>query len=273
MIFKYLDYRKYIADWVQTRKERGFAVTFHSLSEWMRIQKSYFSRVMKGDADLNGDQAFLLARAMELDKEESAYFSLLVEWSRASLKERKQVLLEEIQTIQRRKISSESVLSKTEPQVENLQSYYLNPLNQLLHIALTDAASAPASLRQMAHKFGIEEREFFALTEALLQQGLLKKEGSKFVNQAGQMHLKRSHPLTKVNHVLHRAHALARLMASDFERNYTFTATFSADEATFTQVKSAFMEFLKAVEAPIEKAPAKNCFQMNFDLFPWAVFE
>ena len=137
-IYKYLEYRNFIREFVEKKKRFGDKITYESLANSLRIQKSYLSKVLSGKARLSSDQAYLLAKFLKLDNEELEYFNLLIELDSTSLEIRKKEISKKIEAIQNKKnrpkehLNSDKIFNDPDT-----SKYYFDPLHQLIHVALT----------------------------------------------------------------------------------------------------------------------------------------
>ncbi|MCB0413282.1 MAG: TIGR02147 family protein [Bdellovibrionales bacterium] len=271
MIFKYLDYREYLKS--LTSKQSPYKnYNYQTLANIMRIQKSYLSRVMKKEAHLSQDQCYLLSSHLQLNSSESRYFELMVEYQRTGLENRRHEIVAHLKRIQVQQIKSEKFLNKN-LQSSSLEEYYTNPILQILHIALLLDGNFEYKNKIIQTHMGLSEEQVQASIQKLLDLKVLSKRGSLFINEAKGMHLKYNSPLTPINHSLLRGVSMQHLLKLGIDSKYSFSTTFSAHQETFTIIKSEFFKFLTQIEQPIGAAPAKNCYQINFDLFPWITGE
>ncbi|MCB0364668.1 MAG: TIGR02147 family protein [Bdellovibrionaceae bacterium] len=272
MIFEFDNYREFLRAWVREQRSRGQPVTFQALAQQVGIQKSYFSKVLNGEADLSSDQVFLLASSLGLSEDEAHYLELLVELQRTGLADRKDFLRRKVQQMQKQFLLSSSHLSKSFSSAEGLEDYYLNPLLQVLHIGATleDGESPPTTTR-LSKSMGLAPELTKELIERLEELGVLQKDREKgWVNQMPGIHLKREHPLTKLNHYLMRAMSLFQIMRRPWNESYTLSVTFSADDQAEESIQKEFQYFLKKVEGIVSQSKNQKAYQINFDLYPWS---
>ncbi|MCR9204524.1 MAG: TIGR02147 family protein [Halobacteriovoraceae bacterium] len=275
-IYEYDCYRAYTRDWVEEKKRLGFKVTFQGLAEKIGVQKAYLSRVLKMDADLNSDQAYLLMKELSLAPPESEYFLLLLEYSRTSLIERKRSLKTNIKEAQGKYFYTDNHLDKKslklfkEEKLEFSESYHLNPYNQLVHVALTidRFRENPDKLREALN---ISQKEFNAVLEYLEKCGFITiKEGQVFVLDSA-IHLSRDSQKfwpwyqQMINLTNNRSRSL------NSQENLNFTVTFSGNQETFSSFKTDVLKLLEKFQKRVESAPSENLYQLTFDLMNWQV--
>jgi TnpA family transposase len=63
--------------------------------------------------------------------------------------------------------------------------------------------------------------------------------------------------------------SLAQLNRVDDGDKYSFMATFTGDDETFSKVRKRYDSFIKECESLTENAKQKAVYQLNFDFFKW----
>src|SRR5690348_755634 len=135
-IFSKNDYRKILGAIVPERKRLDSSVNFQKMAAYVRVPKSYLSRVIHGKADLNTDQLFLVCQYLEFNEQESTYMQLLLEYARTGLRTRKEKLQSEIRRMQVQHLDTKEHLKASPVGASNdeLAAYYLDPWIQLTHV-------------------------------------------------------------------------------------------------------------------------------------------
>jgi transcriptional regulator with XRE-family HTH domain len=133
-VFNHLDYKLAIRDLVDSRKQLDKKWTYQRVAEVMGIQKSYLSQVLADRAELNADQLYLLIQELEIPSADGEYLQLLLDYARSSVKRRKDDLKDKIDSIQRKKLVSESFLKVQTIADDNTSTndYYLDSYNRSL---------------------------------------------------------------------------------------------------------------------------------------------
>jgi transcriptional regulator with XRE-family HTH domain/DNA-binding Lrp family transcriptional regulator len=245
-------------------------MTFQELAARMKVQKSYLSRVLKGNADLSSDQVFSATLAFGLSEPEAEYLQLLLERDRSGLVERRKALDARLLEIRKRHLDSRAHLSRDTvvTDAETLRDYYLDPLQQLVHIAL-GLVRGKAEPAKLAKALGLPPTRLQELLAALERQGLAKHEKGAWAPTERKLHLPKDSPLFRPYLAGHRLLSLERSRALAAGEGYQFSVIFSADEKTREKVQEAFLAFLKKIQDEVRAAPAENVYQMGFDLLPW----
>jgi len=138
-IYKSLDYRKSLElRLAEKRKwERGY--TYSKMAEVIGVQQPYLSKVMDGHANFNSDQLFLACEFLQFNPSETEFLLLLLEHSKCIVKKRCKLLLEQIEAIRAKHLDTREFVqgSNIAVQAEGASIYYLDPMIQIVHVALT----------------------------------------------------------------------------------------------------------------------------------------
>lgn len=271
-LYENLCYREIIKNYINERNRfGGEKLTYQSFAEKLRIQKSYLSKILKGDAELSKDQAYLCAHELELDEEEREYFHLLIDCERSALPQYKKEISSKIKNIQLKKTQSDSYLVKEKPKnldMNDAQKYYLYPEVQLIHLSLgiKKYQDAPEKLMQ---ELSISQELFQNCIKTLEALNLIEFDNKKIKILKSNMHLSNESPLFHQWHLQFKLKSLEQLKNLSARDKYNFLVSFSASEEDKEKIRIEFLHFLNKVEKIVKKSKSENLYQMNFDLFNW----
>lgn len=269
-IFEYNSIQELIEQYISDNKALGIKVTYQGLSESMRIQKSYLSKVMKKDAYLSKDQLFLLSKTMKLSSEERDYLFLLADRDKVAITELQNELSKKIKELQNKNTKSENYLKKETIKLnkEELNKYYLTPENQLIHLALgiIKFQNKPELLIDV---FNVSTKQFKASISLLKELKLIEVKNDKIKILKSNLHLSKDSIYFQgwLNQL--KLKSIEHLKKVDSENKYNFTVTYSCSKNDQEKIRLEFMKYLKKVESIVKKSEAKSLYQMNFDLFKW----
>jgi hypothetical protein len=251
-------------------KRLDSSVNFGRLSTVMRVPKSYLSRVLHGKADLNSDQFFLAMEYLSLNVNERLYLTLLLEYARTALPKRREMLSEEIDQIQRREFEVKEHLSltKIDATQQGMADYYLDPINQLVHIAISiDRYRKEVTL--LARDLEMQVKKIHAAILKLEQLGLVERKKGVINVLVRNIHLPRESSVFRAWRSRSRLLSFGRIENLPDEDAYNFSAVFSATNEVRTRIHSKILQLLKESESMIKNAKPARVFQLGFDLFPW----
>ncbi|MBI2519968.1 MAG: TIGR02147 family protein [Bdellovibrio sp.] len=269
-IFMESEYRKIIKTIVETKKQVDKKFNYQKMAESMGIQKAYLSQVLQGTRDFSQDQLYRAAQFLRLTEPEYEYMKLLLEYSRSALAERKQKLQKEISEIQSQNLKTEKSvdLKKIEVIAEKGATYYLDPLNQIVHMAL-DIPRFRKNISDLAKALELSDVRVKKTLSTLQEIGIIEIKNNEIKVLTHNIHLPKDSPIFWPWKTALSAMSNYRIRNLEENSTYNFSVVFAADEETKTKLQAMFLNFLKDARPLVEKAKSKEVFQMNFDLFSW----
>ena len=98
-IFEYLDYREFLKDYYNAKKEASPAFSLRVFSDRIGFKaKDFISRVMNGDKNLSNQSIPKVASGLRLGKHETEFFVALVKFNQAETTEERNAAFGEMQT-------------------------------------------------------------------------------------------------------------------------------------------------------------------------------
>jgi transcriptional regulator with XRE-family HTH domain len=263
------DYRDALKMAINRLSLRGEKVSSQSLAETAGIQAPYLSKVFNGHAELSSDQLFLICDRLGLSTDEEDFVKLLLDFSRCSIKRRKDLLKTQIKSLQNEKLSPSHQREKMaiKNYSEQLAQYYLDPVAQQVHMLMT-IPKWRQNTTLIATKLDIDTDRLAKILKNLEDLQIIEVKNKTYAVIKEQMHLPKNHPLCGPQQNLQRFAAANRLLKKQKD-GFSFIATISADEKTKNQIQHNFMLFLKSVESLVEKAPNEEIYHLQFDIFNW----
>ena len=99
-IFEYLDYRGFLKDYYNAKKEANPAFSLRVFSDKIGFMaKDFISRVMNGDKNLSSQSIPKVASGLRLGKHETEFFVALVKFNQAETTEERNGAFEEMQAV------------------------------------------------------------------------------------------------------------------------------------------------------------------------------
>lgn len=269
-IFNELDYREILRKTIEERKKIDSSITYQAMAAHTRIQKAYLSQVIKGVRDLNQDQLYLACQYLGFSPEESEYLKLLLDYARCALKDREKVLLREIKIWQKQKNKTSQYIDVeelTEREI-NREDYYLDPMNQVVHMGLhcDEFRKDPMKL---AAKLFLPKTRISEYMNNLQRMGIISMDSKGIHLNDIELHLPKDSAIFHSYKSQCYTNTMNRLKQLEDSKTYNFTVVFSGDESVRQEINNQFMKFLTKTKRLVEASKSKEVFQMNFDLFSW----
>ncbi|MBR2272149.1 MAG: TIGR02147 family protein [Fibrobacter sp.] len=99
-IFEYLDYREFLKDYYNAKKEANQAFSLRVFSDKIGFKaKDFISRVMNGDKNLSSQSIPKVASGLRLGKHETEFFIALVKFNQAETTEERNAAFNEMQAV------------------------------------------------------------------------------------------------------------------------------------------------------------------------------
>jgi transcriptional regulator with XRE-family HTH domain len=236
------------------------------------INASYFSRVLKDDANLSSSQLFRILKFLNVDSDEFDYVFLLWHLSQAQEKSERDHFLKKVRDIQneKTKVSAriESKVMKSAEQVQkDIQSYYSEVVTALIHMLLTmDKYSKQPHL--IAGVLGISERKLNLELLKLTQLNLVEQRKDSMRVNDESIHLPAESPLSYQNHINWRVEAIKDLTLQDSKfSDYHFSGAFTCDEDTKNKIKKLLKEVIVDSQKIVRDSHPSTLSRLLIDLF------
>ena len=99
-IFEYLDYREFLKDYYNAKKEANPAFSLRVFSDKIGFKaKDFISRVMNGDKNLSSQSIPKVASGLRLGKHEAEFFVALVKFNQAETTDERNAAFEQMQAV------------------------------------------------------------------------------------------------------------------------------------------------------------------------------
>lgn len=225
---------------------------------------------MNGSADLSEDQLHLLCEYFNLNRDETKYLELLLQFAKSGLKDRKDVLKREIHIFQSIKLDIKNNIDVDQitPEHQLFIDYFLNPQMQIVHVALN--VKKYQTLESLEKVINSDKKALIEILDKLIQLNLIEYKNKRY------QVIKESLHLPKDSHLIHPHQTLLRVKSLEHKEvksrdsgNYTFSVTFSCDEDGRKKIQEDFIKYLKSVQKTVQNAGTEEVYQINFDLFSW----
>lgn len=264
------DYRPALLGVLLARKHVDPSVTAQALAAAVRVSKAYISQVFRERAHLSQDQLFLCGGFLKLSPDEVEFLQLLLEHSRSGLKERKEKIREEIERIRSEKLQTEHHIKAAPIQTEldPISALYLNPVNLLVHIAL----SIPRFLedpRKIASHLDMSHSQVSESLAVLMRVGILAVQKGKYRLVENKFHLPANSPVYLAWRTQMKSYALVGIQRADPRDTYSFNVVFSGNRKTKEEIQRKILELIHECEKLVDKANKEDVYQLSIDLFPW----
>lgn len=270
-IFEFSNIQEILESYIAEQKVLGQKLTYQDLAKEIRVQKSYLSKVMKKDASLNKDQTYLLCKKLKLNESERDFVFLLIDRDKVAIPELKKELSKKIKTLQNLNTKSENYIETetNDLSVSQIQQYYLNAENQLIHLSL-GIEKFQQNVDLLKDVFNLSNDQLNKSLNLLNQLKLIEIKDKKIIILKSNLHIPKDSPFFESWQTMVKLKSQEHIKKVSPDNKYNFIATFSADEKSHEEIRIEFMKYLKKVETIVKRAPRKDLYQIHYDLFKWS---
>lgn len=273
-IFKYLDYKKLILDLLEVKKKMNSEVSQQKMAEHIRVHSPFVSRVFSGKADFSHDQLFKICQYFDLNKIQSDFLHLLLEYSRTGIASRKKALKKEIEDFQENELDVKKNLDASMIGKEkslNYLLYYSHPLYSIVHayMHIPKFQLKPLLLKEV---LGLEEPEIQRFVEDLVKHDFLEWDSRALAYKVKQnnIHLESGSPLVSSYRSMMRIASLQQIQSMPHDHLMAVSATVTISRETKNAIQAEMLECLQRIKSLVGKSDPDEVHQINFDFFPWS---
>lgn len=263
-VFKYLEYKEYVVDWVQSQPKKGYG-QFRRIAEQIQTSTVFVSQVFKGDRDLQPEHAAPLSEFFQHTVVEEKYFLNLIYLARAATKKLEELHTKEIKSLRKQ---AHSLKAKVKNDIELSPEALTQFHSGWAYSAIRLISSIPEfrSIHSISDKLKLDNNQAHEIMQFLVEQGLCQKNRSGFEMAVKRTHLPAESPLVKTRQVSWRVKGFEKMdMNKDDNLFITAPMVISQDlrEKFIHKLKEVFVEISKDVAD--SNSEVLTC--LNIDLF------
>jgi len=123
----------------------------------------------------------------------------------------------------------------------------------------------------IATQISFTKNHFKEILQKLVNMKIIEIHNDKVNVVIQDMHLPRESKILLAHQQMLKQYAIQRMSRVKVENKKAFAVTFCSDESSRKKIEIEFNSFLSKVRNIAGEGEAKECYQMNFDLFPWSI--
>lgn len=269
-IFNYQDYRQFLADYYEEKKNVTETFSYQNFSRKAGFSsKSFLFNVIKGKKTLSRASVVKLSVAIGLSKTESAYFENLVYFNQAKTFSERNFYFEKLNEIH--PVSTEASLARNlrKDQYEFYSQWYHVVIRSLLD--MYPKLSDPLTISKMVYP-KISVKEVQKSIDLLFRLGLVEKNknggyslNSKIISSGKDLHSLAAQQFHLT--CMEFASEALKKLPSD-KRNVT-GLTLGISKSTYDKICGEIQSFQERILSLAERdANSDSVYQLNFQLFP-----
>lgn len=260
-VYLYSNYKTFLRDVFLAPENRGM---MSAAAEHLRCGKAFLSRVLNEKMDISTDQGFHLAQYLKLNKEESEFFILLIEISRATtetykkhLQKKASTLKAEFEIQQRRGESPLNAFANSE--LSYFSDWYVIPLH--LATSFEKGISSDEAVRLFRLPLRVVEKTF----QFLLALGYISEKKDRFFFLKGGVHLSPDDPMVSLLHRNLRERAVQDLQMHA-ENSLHLSYWFALSEKDLKKLREMIQDFIQSVNHLVDPSASERVIGFSLDL-------
>ncbi len=264
-LFNFENYREYLQDHLRKLPKKGHG-ELSKMAKALGVHSTLMSLILSGDRELTLEQAFDLAKYLQLTDLETEYLSLLVQHARAGNHRYQGFILEKLEKIRReatqisKRFDHEKKLSE-----HDRTTFYSSWMYSALRLYASTAEDGK-SVEELVDKFQLPRPKIIQLLEFLQSAGLVIKEKEKYKMGPQRTFLEFGSPHLLKHLSNWRMKALQR--ADELtEKELMFSSPISVSRADFQKIREQLADYIKQFSQIVKDSPAEDIACLNIDFF------
>ncbi len=264
-IYDFIDYKRFVSAWI-SEQPKGGRGQLTKLANTSGLHKASISHIFKGEHSLSLEQAHRIALYLGLDKDETSYFLLLVNYGRAGTANLREFLKKQIEEIknERAKLLSRVTRSK-ELSSEERAIFYSNWAYSAIRIL--SSIQGMQTRESIFQRLGLSRTFGNQIIEFLLSTELCIESDGKLGMGPQMTHLEAESPLISRHHGNWRVKAMERHPMLRPANELAYSAPMSLSEADVHKVRALLADLVQKVDEVVSPSACERMYCLNLDWF------
>jgi len=263
-IFNFDDYKAYVNAYIAAQPKRGYGFKSR-IAEAAVCKTAYVAQVLGGGAHFSLEQAEGVNALLEHSEDESDFFLLLVQWSRAGTERLRRRLRAQIQ---RERARQTNLKERFQVRSELSESEVLEFFSRWSIAAVHIASTIPRlkSRAALAEALRIEPALVKDALDFLIGKGLLEEKQGRLEPGPTRLFVGKDSAILKMHHANWRQKAVQSLDRAT-EDEVHFTAVYSLSAKDAARIRERLIREIEAVRKVIADSPEEELHAFTMDFF------
>ena len=267
-IFDFTDYKVFLVAWIESRTGNGRGLKL-AIAEASQCQSAYVSRVLNGAAHFSLEQAECIAHFLRLSDEETHFFLLLVQSTRAGTERLREHFRRQMKLITDRQfVIKDRLKISNHLSLENQAHYYSAWYYCAVHILL----SVPQfqTLEALCAYLGFTSHKVEQILKFLVECGLAFHRKGTFQIGTVRVHIGSDSPFISKHHANWRMLALRSMDTTTHthaESDLHYSGVISLSTKDATQLKQLLIQTIEDFNKVVEKSEEQEVLCCGIDFF------
>lgn len=265
-VFEFKNYVEYLQYYLAQLPSGGHGEK-SKFAEAMNCHNAYLSKILKKEADLSLEQTHALSRYLAMDPEETDYFLLLVQYSRAGTSDLRKYHAQKIESFgQARSVLKNRFKVEQELSDQDKITYFSEWYYPVIHLMI---ATLPGfhNLKKIEAALSLSSEVIRHAVLFLERIGALEKEGALFKSGKVNIHLGNDSAMISTYHSQWRVQAICSLQKKD-ERDLHYSNIVTIHEADFEIIRNQLVKAIEDTRKTVNESKNENTIgAMTMDWF------
>ena len=261
-IYDFESCHEFLAAWIRSCPSGGRG-ELSRLAKRCGIHTTTLSQILKGTRLLSAEQAVSICDYVGLSEQETKFFLLLLQRSRAGTPRLRELLDKEIRQALRSANELANVLPKDGEltKVEQAEFY-----SNWFYIAAAVLASIPSfsTAEALGTELRLPRRRVMQILKFLVSAGILREDAGKFAPGLRSTHLEAGSPLIARHHGNWRVRAMEKHPALSADE-LAYSGPMSVSRKDAKRLRAMCVEFIREVNRVREKSSCEEGYFLNLD--------
>lgn len=261
-VFSFEDYREYLKHRLET-SDRGAR---SALAKAIVCPVSHISQVLNGVSHLSLEQGELTNNYLGHSEEESDYFLLLIQFTRAGSPPLRQRLEKQMKRALEKRLNFQNRIDVQTKITEQDQSkFYSSWHYQALHILAT--IPKYQTKKSMIQRLGISEKKISEVLEFLISIGLVRFVKDHYETTQQRIHLGSDSPLITKHHLNWRIKTIQTLEQENIDNSLHYSSVISVSEKDIVQIKEKIITNVSDIKKIVKDSPEEEIYCFSVDCY------
>ncbi len=264
-LFQYLNYRKYLRDYIHSLNKKGRG-ELTKIAAHLGVNTTLLSQVLSGSRDFSLEQTISLCAYLDLTDLETDYFSTLVQLERAGTEQLRNYLKKKLENLRKEglKLSRRILHEKTLDDVSRAH-FYASWIYSAIHL-FTSTQENGVSLEEISNRFRLSRAKVIEAMQFLINAGLCDEINNKFRMKVQSTFIEKGSPFLSRHHANWRMKSIQK-SESIADTEMIYTSQVSLSRRDFDHIREGLSQFVKDAMKRVVDSPPEDLACLNIDWF------
>lgn len=263
-IFHFLNYKAYLKDWIASQPSGGHGLR-RGMAEVIGCQTAFISQVLKGEAHFSLEQGDKLNPFLGHSKEESSFFLLLIQHTRAGTESLREYFREQIKAVLEKRTDLKDRLEATHELSREDHSIFFGSWSYAAVLVLlsVEGYQSKGAIAKALHLPAVKVGN---ILEFLVSKGLARQEGDRFTVGHMYLHLGNDASMIAKHHMNWRVKAM-EVLDQETKEEMHYSSVVSLSREDVAKVKGIFTDSLAAAKKVVADSKQEEVYSICLDYF------